>query len=175
MMDIFNWFGSLLGYLLWFLYGIVRNYGVAIILFTLIVKVLVFPFSVKQQKSMASQAKVQKKVKELQKIYANDKMKLNEEVQKLYQKEGVSMSGGCLTMLIPYPILLGIYSCRSLSAAQRAAHQRERRQRGDAAARSDPRPGHVGLLAEPRDRDHQAFFVSARVSHHVLRRRYFED
>lgn len=109
MMDIFNWFGSLLGYLLWFLYGIVRNYGVAIILFTLIVKVLVFPFSVKQQKSMASQAKVQKKVKELQKIYANDKMKLNEEVQKLYQKEGVSMSGGCLTMLIPYPILLGIY------------------------------------------------------------------
>lgn len=60
-MDIFNWFGSLLGYLLWFLYGIVQNYGVAIILFTIIVKALVFPFSVKQQKSMASQAKVQKK------------------------------------------------------------------------------------------------------------------
>ena len=42
-MDIFNWFGSLLGYLLWFLYGIVQNYGVAIILFTIIVKALVFP------------------------------------------------------------------------------------------------------------------------------------
>ena len=74
-MDIFNWFGSLLGYLLWFLYEIVQNYGVAIILFTIVVKALVFPFSVKQQKSMASQAKVQKKVRELQKIYANDKMK----------------------------------------------------------------------------------------------------
>ena len=108
-MDIFNWFGSLLGYLLWFLYGIVQNYGVAIILFTIIVKALVFPFSVKQQKSMASQAKVQKKVRELQKIYANDKMKLNEETQKLYQKEGVSMTGGCLPMLIPLPILFGIY------------------------------------------------------------------
>lgn len=109
MFDIFNWFGSLLGYLLWFLYEIVRNYGVAIILFTVIVKALVFPFSIKQQKSMASQAKVQKKVRELQKIYANDKMKLNEETQKLYQKEGVSMTGGCLPMLIPLPILFGIY------------------------------------------------------------------
>ena len=108
-MDIFNWFGSLLGYLLWFLYEIVNNYGVAIILFTIIVKGLLFPFSIKQQKSMASQAKVQKKVRELQKIYANDKMKLSEETQKLYQKEGVSMSGGCLTMLIPFPILFGIY------------------------------------------------------------------
>ena len=108
-MDIFNWFGSLLGYLLWFLYEIVQNYGVAIILFTIVVKALVFPFSVKQQKSMASQAKVQKKVRELQKIYANDKMKLNEETQKLYQKEGVSMTGGCLPMLIPLPILFGIY------------------------------------------------------------------
>ena len=67
-MDIFNWFGSILGYLLWFLYEIVQNYGVAILLFTLIMKVLLFPFSVKQQKSMASQSKVQKKVKELQKI-----------------------------------------------------------------------------------------------------------
>ena len=101
-----------------------------------------FPFSVKQQKSMASQAKVQKKVKELQKIYANDKMKLNEEVQKLYQKEGVSMSGGCLTMLIPYPILLGIYHAVLYPLRNAAAHQqRERRQRGDARLLdSDPRP-----------------------------------
>ena len=58
---------------------------------------------------MASQTKVQKKVKELQKIYANDRMKLQMETQKLYEKEGVSMTGGCLPMLIPFPIMLGIY------------------------------------------------------------------
>lgn len=108
-MDIFNWFGSILGYLLWFLYEIVQNYGLAIILFTLIIKIAMFPFSVKQQKSMASQSKVQKKVKELQKIYGNDRLKLQQETQKLYDKEGVKMGGGCLPMLIPFPILLGIY------------------------------------------------------------------
>ena len=108
-MDIFNWFGSILGYLLWFIYEIVPNYGIAILLFTLIIKILMFPFSVKQQKSMASQTKVQKKVKELQKIYANDRMKLQMETQKLYEKEGVSMTGGCLPMLIPFPIMFGLY------------------------------------------------------------------
>ena len=53
-MEIFNWFGSILGYLLWFLYEIIPNYGVAIILFTIITKLLLLPFSVKQQKSMAA-------------------------------------------------------------------------------------------------------------------------
>ena len=62
MFELFNWFGSILGYLLWFLYSIVRNYGVSILLFTIIMKLLMFPFSIKQQRSMASQAKLQKKV-----------------------------------------------------------------------------------------------------------------
>ena len=56
MFELFNWFGSILGYLLWFLYSIVRNYGVSILLFTIIMKLLMFPFSIKQQRSMASQA-----------------------------------------------------------------------------------------------------------------------
>lgn len=109
MYQLFNWFGSILGYLLWFLYSIVKNYGVSILLFTIIMKLVMFPFSIKQQRSMASQAKIQKKIKELQTIYANDKMKLSEETQKLYAKEGVSPTGGCLPMLIPFPILFGIY------------------------------------------------------------------
>lgn len=109
MFELFNWFGSILGYLLWFLYSIVRNYGVSILLFTIIMKLLMFPFSIKQQRSMASQAKLQKTVKELQAIYGNDKMKLSEETQKLYAKEGASPTGGCLPMLIPFPILFGIY------------------------------------------------------------------
>ena len=71
---------------------------------------------------MASQAKVQKKVRELQKIYANDKMKLNEETQKLYQKEGVSMTGGCPAHADPAADPLRYLLFRDLSSAQRSAH-----------------------------------------------------
>lgn len=108
-MAIFNFFGSILGYLLWFLYKIFRNYGVAIILFTVILKVVLFPTSIKQQKSMASQTKLAEKQKELQKKYANNKQKYNDELMKLYEKEGVNPSSGCLTTLLPFPIMLGIY------------------------------------------------------------------
>ena len=108
-MQILNFFGSILGYLLWFLYTIFRNYGVAIILFTLILKVVLFPMSIKQQKSMASQTKMAAKQKELQKKYANNKQKYNEELMKLYEKEGVNPSSGCLVSFLPLPIMLGIY------------------------------------------------------------------
>lgn len=108
-MAIFNFFGSILGYLLWFLYTIFRNYGVAIILFTIILKLVMFPTSVKQQRSMASQSKLTEKQKELQKKYANNKQKYNDELMKLYEKEGVNPSSGCLTTLLPFPIMLGIY------------------------------------------------------------------
>ena len=108
-MAIFNFFGSILGYLLWFLYTIFRNYGVAIILFTIILKIALFPTSLKQQRSMASQSKLSEKQKELQKKYANNRQKYNEELSKLYEKEGVSPTSGCLTTLLPFPIMLGIY------------------------------------------------------------------
>ena len=107
-MAIFNFFGSILGYLLWFLYSIFRNYGIAIVLFTLILKAVMFPMSVKQQRSMASQAKLADKQKELQKRYANNQQKYNDELMKLYEKEGVNPGSGCLTTLIPFPIMLGI-------------------------------------------------------------------
>ena len=109
MMAIFNFFGSILGYLLWFLYNIFHNYGVAIIFFTIIIKAVLFPFSIKQQRSMASQTKLSAKQKELQAKYGNNKQKYNEELMKLYEKEGVNPSSGCLTTLIPLPIMLGIY------------------------------------------------------------------
>lgn len=109
MMQFFNFFGSIFGYLLWFLYTIFQNYGVAIILFTIIVKALMFPFSIKSQKSMAAQSRMAAKQKELQARYGSDKMKYNEELQKLYEKEGVNPGGGCLTTLLPLPIMLGIY------------------------------------------------------------------
>ena len=77
---IFNFFGSILGYILWFFYYIVGNYGVAIILFTILFKVILFPLSVKQQKSMAVTSRIAEKQKELSKKYANDKRKYQEEV-----------------------------------------------------------------------------------------------
>lgn len=108
-MAIFNFFGSILGYLLWFLYSIFRNYGVAIVLFTVILKAALFPMSIKQQRTMASQAKLADKQKELQKKYANNQQKYNDELMKLYEKEGVNPGSGCLTTLLPFPIMLGIF------------------------------------------------------------------
>ncbi len=109
MFEIFNFFGGILGYLLWALYLLVRNYGVAIIIFTIVLKVILFPTNIKQQKNMAAQAKMQAKTKELQEKYGNNRQKYSEEVQKLYEKEGVSPTGGCLTTLLPFPIMFGIY------------------------------------------------------------------
>ena len=109
MTDIFNFFGSILGYLLWFFYLIVKNYGVAIVLFTVVVKLLLFPFSVKQQRSMAATAKLSLKQKELQKKYAKDKQKMQEETQKLYASEGVNPMGGCTTMFLPFLVMFGLY------------------------------------------------------------------
>lgn len=109
MMDIFNFFGSILGYLLWFFYQIVHNYGVAIILFTVATKVLTFPFSVKSQKSMAMNSRMMLKQQELQKKYSNDKQKYQEEVQKLYEKEGINPASGCLTNFVPLIVMMGLY------------------------------------------------------------------
>lgn len=109
MYGFFNFFGSALGYLLWFFYELVKNYGVAIILFTVVTKILLFPFSVKQQISMAANSKIAAKQKELQKKYAKDKEKLQLETQKLYEKEGINPAGGCLTMIVPLFIMMGLY------------------------------------------------------------------
>lgn len=110
-MQIFGFFGSILGYLLWALFFVFKNFGVSIIFFTIIIRLIIFPFSIKQQKSMASTAKLQKKQKEIREKYANNRQKQNEEMQKLYQKEGVSPTSGCLTSIIPMLIMLGIFYC----------------------------------------------------------------
>lgn len=108
-MQIFGFFGSILGYLLWALFYVFQNFGVSIIFFTLIVRFILFPFSVKQQKSMANSARLQKKQQEIREKYANNRQKANEEMQKLYEKEGVSPTGGCLTSIVPLFIMLGIF------------------------------------------------------------------
>lgn len=106
---LFNFIGSIFGYVLYFFNSISGNFGVSIILFTLFTRLLMFPLTIKQQKSMAGMQRLQPKMKELQEKYGNDKAKYNEEVQKLYQKEGQSPAGGCLPMLIQLPIFYGLY------------------------------------------------------------------
>ena len=98
-----------MGYIIEFIYNLVQNYGIAIILFTIIIKMLLFPLNIKSQKAMRKQQKIQPIMQELQKKYANDKEKLNREMMKIYKENNISMSGGCLPMLVQMPILIGLY------------------------------------------------------------------
>ena len=88
---------------------LVGNYGVAIILFTLLIKFALLPLTVKQQRSMMLTQKIQPLMNQLQEKYANDKEKLNAETMKLYQKYKVNPMSGCLPLLIQLPILMALY------------------------------------------------------------------
>ena len=108
-MEIFSFFGSILGYVLYGIYFVVQNYGVAIILFTLFVRAAMFPLNMRQARSSAAMARISVKQKELQQRYGKDRQKYQEELQKLYDKEGTRPGSGCLMSLIPFPIMLGLY------------------------------------------------------------------
>lgn len=85
------------------------NFALAVFLFTLLINILLIPLSIKTQKSSAKQAMLRPKLELLKKKYGNDRLKYNEEMQKLYAQEGVSLSGGCLPLFIRLPIMMGIY------------------------------------------------------------------
>ncbi len=106
---IFNALGGIFGYILWFAFYLVKNFGIAIIIFTFIVKILLFPFSIKQQKSMASNARIQEKQRELMEKYKGDRAKANEEISKLMEKENVSPTAGCLPMIAPMFVMFGVW------------------------------------------------------------------
>ena len=98
-----------LGFIIGFIYDLVQNYGLAIILFTIVVKLILLPLNIKSQKAMRKQQKIQPIIAALQTKYANDKEKLQTEMMKVYKENNVSMAGGCLPMLIQMPILIGLY------------------------------------------------------------------
>ena len=98
-----------LGFIIGFIYELVQNYGLAIILFTIVVKLILLPLNIKSQKAMRKQQKIQPIIAQLQAKYANDKEKLQREMMKVYKDNNVSMAGGCLPMLIQMPILIGLY------------------------------------------------------------------
>ena len=98
-----------LGYILGFIYDFVGSYGWSLIIFTLLIKLLLLPLGLKQQKATTKMQQIQPKMAELQSKYANDQQKLSEETMKLYKEYGVNPMGGCLPLLIQLPILFGLY------------------------------------------------------------------
>lgn len=98
-----------LGFIIETIYNFVQNYGLAIILFTVVVKLILLPLNIKSQKAMRKQQKIQPIITKLQEKYKNDQEKLQREMMKVYKENNVSMMGGCLPMLIQMPILIGLY------------------------------------------------------------------
>lgn len=104
-----DFFASAFGYLLNFLYNMVGNYGYAIIIFTILVKLIMLPISVKQQKTMKKTAKVQVKLRELQEKYGNDQVRLGQETMDLYKKENMSPFSGCLGSIVQMILILSVF------------------------------------------------------------------
>ena len=98
------------GYLMDWLYQITGNYGVALILFAVIVQLVLLPITAKSKKSTMKMSRLQPRIKDIQTRYGHDQQKQNELIQKLYQEEGVSMGGGCLWSFVPLFILLPLYT-----------------------------------------------------------------
>ena len=99
-----------IGYLLMLIYKLVGNYGISLIILTVIVKLALYPLYAKQIKSTANMSEMSEKAQEIQRRYANDKEKQNEEMQKLYAEAGFNPMSGCLPMLIQFPIIMGLFA-----------------------------------------------------------------
>lgn len=97
-------------WLLLTLYNFVQNYGLAIILFALLVKLVLLPFQMKSKRGMMQQTRLAPKLKELEKKYEGNKEKYNQEVSRIYKEEKVNPLSGCLWTLLPFPILIALYA-----------------------------------------------------------------
>ena len=106
---MFNFFANIFGYLLQLVYHLVNNYGLAIISFTVVIKILLLPLSIKQQRSMKKSAELNEKMKVLQFKYKNDPEKLNQEMMNLYKSENMSPFSGCLTSIVQFLLLISIF------------------------------------------------------------------
>jgi YidC/Oxa1 family membrane protein insertase len=99
------------GYILDWLYQLTTNYGVSLILFAIIVRLVLIPINAKSKKGMMKMSRLQPRIQEIKEKYANDQQKQNEAIQKLQQEEGASMGcGGCLWSLVPMLILIPLFT-----------------------------------------------------------------
>lgn len=108
-------------YILSWLYGMVGNMGIAILIFATLLRILLLPIAGKSFESMAKMRKIQPKILELQKRYKDDKLRLNQETLALYKKENVNPAAGCLPMFIQIPVFFSLYKVLSVSIEMRQA------------------------------------------------------
>ena len=107
---LFNIINIPLSYILNFFAGLLGNsFAAAVLVFTIFINFAMIPLTIKSQKASVGQMRIKPKLDELKKKYGDDKQRYSQEMQKLYQEENISMSGGCLPMLIRLPIMLSIY------------------------------------------------------------------
>ena len=109
-----GWLADMMAWAVQFFYNLTASlgfpsYGIAIIILTIVIKVLLLPFALKQIKSMKGMQEIQPKVAALQKKYKNDRAKLSIEMQKLYREHNISPLAGCLPLLIQMPFLVSIF------------------------------------------------------------------
>jgi YidC/Oxa1 family membrane protein insertase len=108
----YRWVAPLTRAFLWLLhalYAVIPNYGVGIVLLTILVRLAMQPLNVRQMRSMKRMSELQPKVQEIQKKYADDRQKQSEETMKLYREAGVNPLGGCFPILLQFPVLMGLY------------------------------------------------------------------
>ncbi len=124
----FGWFGNKFSWLvkpllraLRFIYSYTHNYGVAIILITVVIKIIFFPLSQKSFRSMNEMKKVQPYIKIIQERYKDDKAMLNQEMMKIYKEHKVNPLGGCMPMLLQIPVFISLYSVLLVSIELRGA------------------------------------------------------
>ena len=107
--SILGWLENILKWLLNLLYKVIPNYGVGIILVTVIIKIVFWPLTKKGTESTAKMSALQPRMKEIQEKYKDNPQRMNQETAALYKEAGVSPLGGCLPMLIQFPILIAMY------------------------------------------------------------------
>ena len=100
---------GIFGYILNFLYELINNYGIAIIIFSILLRLILIPITIKQQKTMKKNAKMQEKMKEIQIKYKNNPEKLNQETIELYKKENMSPFSGCFSAILQILIILSVF------------------------------------------------------------------
>ena len=101
---------KIIGYLMKFIYDLVNNYGLSVILLTLVVRLCLLPLYNKQNKYTAAMADLQPEINDIQTRYAADKNTMNEKLNDVYQEAGVSPLSGCLPLVIQMPIIIGLFA-----------------------------------------------------------------
>ncbi len=111
MAAIMGFFSSTFGYILNAIYNInfIKNYGVAIILFTILIKVVLLPITIKQQKTMKKTAKIQEEAKKIQEKYKGNQEKINQETLDLYKRENMSPCSGCFSSIVQLLLILSVF------------------------------------------------------------------